>query len=144
MGKNFFNCSKVGAGQIAKACNNMALAIEMIAVSEALALGKNLGMDVSILSSIMKVSSSRCWSVDTNNPVPGDLQNVPASRNYDGGFACDLMLKDLGLAIEAARESNSKTELGDKSKDIYTQLSKDGYGRKDFGVIYDILANKKY
>ena len=109
MGKNFFNCAKVGGGQIAKACNNMALAIEMIGVSEALSLGKSLGMDVKILSTIMKVSTSRCWSIDTYNPVPGDTENVPASRNYEGGFACDLMLKDLGLAIDAARESNSTT-----------------------------------
>ena len=91
----------------------------------------------------MKVSTSRCWSVDTYNPVPGIMENVPASRNYDGGFACDLMLKDVGLALESAREAGSKTELGDLSKDIYERLSKAGLGRKDFGVIYDALINKK-
>ena len=143
MGKNFFNCEKVGAGQIAKLCNNMALAIEMIGISEAAALGKSLGMDEKILSNIMKVSTSRCWSVDTYNPVPGVLENVPASRNYDGGFACDLMLKDLGLALDAAREVNSTTELGDLSRDIYKKLSAAGLGRKDFGVIYDVLSKKK-
>lgn len=73
MGKNFFNCAKVGAGQIAKLCNNMALAIEMIGISEAAALGKSLGMDEKILCNIMKVSTSRCWSIDTYNPVPGVL-----------------------------------------------------------------------
>jgi len=103
MGKNIFNCSKIGAGQIAKVCNNMALAIEMIGISEALALGKTLGMDEKILTNIMKVSSSRCWSIDTYNPVPGVMENVPASRNYDGGFACNLMLKDLKLATEVAK-----------------------------------------
>ena len=65
MGKSIFNCDKVGAGQIAKVCNNMALAIEMIGISESIALGKLLGMDEKILTNIMKVSSSRCWSVDT-------------------------------------------------------------------------------
>ena len=109
MGKNFFNCDKAGAGQIAKVCNNMALAIQMIGISESLALGKSLGMDLQILSNIMKVSTSRCWSVDTYNPVPGIIENVPASRNYDGGFACDLMLKDVGIALEAAREVSCKT-----------------------------------
>ena len=91
----------------------------------------------------MKVSSSRCWSIDTYNPVPGVMENVPASRNYDGGFACDLMLKDLGLATGVAREVGVKTELGDKSQEIYQKLSAAGFGRKDFGVIYDILLNKK-
>ena len=73
MGKNIFNCSKVGAGQIAKVCNNMALGIEMIAISESLALGKTLGMDLKILSNIMSVSTSKCWAVDTYNPAPGVL-----------------------------------------------------------------------
>ena len=73
MGKNFFNCDKAGAGQIAKACNNMTLAIHMIGISESLALGKALGMDQKILSNIMSVSTGRCWSVDTYNPVPGVL-----------------------------------------------------------------------
>eukprot|EP00178_Gracilaria_changii_P008148 TRINITY_DN25134_c0_g1_i1.p1 TRINITY_DN25134_c0_g1~~TRINITY_DN25134_c0_g1_i1.p1 ORF type:complete len:104 (+),score=3.95 TRINITY_DN25134_c0_g1_i1:312-623(+) len=103
MGKNIFNCDKAGAGQIAKVCNNMALAIQMVSAAEALALGKSLGMDSKILTNIMKVSSSRCWSVDTYNPVPGVLEGVPANKNYDVGFACDLMLKDLRLAVEAAK-----------------------------------------
>jgi 3-hydroxyisobutyrate dehydrogenase len=68
-------------------------------------------MDEKILTNIMKVSSSRCWSVDTYNPVPGVLENVPASRDYEGGFASDLMLKDLKLAVEMAK-GHSKVELG--------------------------------
>ena len=59
MGKAVINCEKPGAGQIAKACNNLALAIEMVAVAEALNLGKKLGIDLHILSEIMKISSSR-------------------------------------------------------------------------------------
>lgn len=47
----------------------------------------------------MSVSSARCWSVDTYNPIPGYSPNTPAGRQYDGGFACDLMLKDLKLAL---------------------------------------------
>lgn len=143
MGKSIFNCDKVGAGQIAKVCNNMALAIEMIGISEALALGKNLGMDSKILTNIMKVSSSRCWSVDTYNPVPGVMENVPASRDYERGFACELMLKDLRLALDAAHESKTKTELGSKSKEIYEKLAASGLAKKDFGVIYDVLLKNK-
>jgi 3-hydroxyisobutyrate dehydrogenase-like beta-hydroxyacid dehydrogenase len=75
----------------------------MIGASEALALGKKLGMNEKILTNIMKVSSSRCWSVDTYNPVPGVMENVPASREYERGFACELMLKDLKLASGVAK-----------------------------------------
>ena len=119
MGINIFLCGKVGVGLIAKVCNNMAVAIEMIGVSEALALGKSLGMDLNILSRIMTASSSRCFIVDTYNPVPGILKNSPASKNYEIGFYCYLMLKDVKLALEVAREAKCKTELGDHSKEIY-------------------------
>jgi 3-hydroxyisobutyrate dehydrogenase len=96
--KNLFNCGKPGNGQIAKICNNMALAIQLIGVSEALAIGKRLGMDDTALAKVMSVSSSRCWSIDTYNPIPGYSPKAPAGNNYDGGFACELMLKDLKLA----------------------------------------------
>lgn len=82
MGKNIFHCGQLGGGQIAKMCNNMALAIQMISVAEALALGKKMGMDPAMLSSIMSVSSSRCWSVDTYNPAPGVLPGVPSGNDY--------------------------------------------------------------
>jgi 3-hydroxyisobutyrate dehydrogenase len=109
MGKNVFSCDKAGAGQIAKVCNNMSLAIQMIGIAESLALGKTLGMDEKTLTGIMKVSSSRCWSLDTYNPVPGVMENVPAARDYERGFACDLMLKDLRLALDVAKEININT-----------------------------------
>lgn len=144
MGKNIFNCEKVGAGQIAKVCNNMALAIEMIGISEALALGAKLGMDSKILTKIMSSSSSRCWSVDTYNPVPGVMENVPASRDYERGFACELMLKDLKLALGVADEVKCNAELGDKSREIYERLVKAGLSKKDFGVIYDVILKNKH
>lgn len=62
-----------------------------------------------MLSSIMSVSSSRCWSVDTYNPAPGVMENVPSSKEYDGGFAVELMLKDLRIAIDAAERSGANT-----------------------------------
>ena len=92
MGKNIVNCNMVSGGQIAKTCNNMALAIQMASVSEAFNLGIKLGMDPKILNKIMGTASSRCWSLDTYNPVPGILENVPASRDYENGFKTDLMM----------------------------------------------------
>jgi 3-hydroxyisobutyrate dehydrogenase len=114
--KNIFNCGKPGAGEIAKLCNNMALAIQMIGISEALAIGKRLGMDVNNLVKLMNVSSSRCWSTDTYNPIPGYFPTTPATNNYDGGFACELMLKDIKLALEAANIAKVDAVMGTKSK----------------------------
>jgi 3-hydroxyisobutyrate dehydrogenase len=63
-------------------------------------IGIKLGMDSKVLSDIINSSSGRCWSSDTYNPVPGIIKGVPSSNDYDGGFACDLMLKDLTLALQ--------------------------------------------
>ena len=107
MAGNVFNCGGWGAGQTAKLCNNLALAIEMIAVSEGLSLGEKLSVDPKILSDIMSVSTSRCWSIDTYNPRPGMIATTPSSRGYTGGFGVSLIKKDLGLAKDAANEVKS-------------------------------------
>jgi len=102
MGKNIFHCGGPGTGEIAKICNNLILGISMIATSEGLSLGEKLGMDPKVLSSILSVSTGRNWCVDTYNPRPGVLENVPSSRDYNGGFQVSLIRKDLSLALEAA------------------------------------------
>ena len=86
MGKNIFHCGGPGTGEIAKICNNLILGINMIALSEGLSLGEKLGIDPKVLSNIISVSTGRSWCVDTYNPRPGVLENVPSSKNYNGGF----------------------------------------------------------
>ncbi|CAI9089604.1 OLC1v1024205C1 [Oldenlandia corymbosa var. corymbosa] len=104
MGKNTIYCGGAGNGSAAKICNNLAMAVSMLGVSEALALGQKLGIASSTLTKVFNSSSARCWSSDTYNPVPGVMDAVPASRNYDGGFASKLMAKDLHLAVSSAKE----------------------------------------
>ena len=75
MGKNIVHCGGAGNGQVAKICNNMMLAIEMIGTAEGMALAVKLGMDPKVFASIANTSSGRCWSSDSYNPFPGVLQN---------------------------------------------------------------------
>lgn len=119
MGQNIFHAGAHGAGSVAKICNNMLLAIHMIGTAEALQLGINNGLDPKVLSNIMLKSSGANWSLEKYNPVPGVLENVPASRDYQGGFMVNLMLKDLGLAMEAAGHSNSAVPLGALADNLY-------------------------
>ncbi|GGK08891.1 3-hydroxyisobutyrate dehydrogenase [Pseudomonas matsuisoli] len=135
MGKNIVHCGASGNGQVAKVANNMLLGISMIGVAEAMALGTRLGMDAKVLASIINTSSGRCWSSDTNNPFPGVLENVPASRGYSGGFGTDLMLKDLGLATDAARAIRQPVILGALAQQLYQQFSSGGNGGLDFSAI---------
>jgi len=139
MGKNVFYCGGSGNGQVAKVSNNMLLGISMIATAEAMALGVELGMDPKILASIINTSSGRCWSSDTYNPFPGVLENAPASRGYSGGFGTDLMLKDLGLACEAAKSVKQPVMLGGLATQIYQTFSKLGNGHLDFSAVIQML-----
>merc|ERR1712137_1365029 len=111
MGKKIVHCGDVGMGQAAKLCNNMVLGISMAAVAEGHALAGRLGLDQKVLADIVNTSSGRCWSSDTYNPCPGVMDGVPSSRGYTGGFACDLMVKDLGLAAAAAHGAQPKVSL---------------------------------
>ena len=135
MGKNLVHCGASGNGQVAKICNNMMLAIEMIATSEGMSLAARLGMDPKVFASIVNTSSGRCWSSDTYNPYPGVLENVPASRGYSGGFGADLMLKDLTLVTDAAKAARQPVMLGALAQQIYQKHSVDGHGAKDFSSV---------
>lgn len=136
MGKSIVLCGdKVGMGQVAKLCNNLVLAISMAGVSEALVLGTKLGMDPKVLSQIFGTSTAQCWSVTSYNPYPGVMENVPSSRNYEGGFAVNLMLKDLGLVNGAAKNIGYDLAMGQMVEQLYKQASTNGLGQKDFGAI---------
>lgn len=140
MGKNIFHAGASGAGQMAKICNNMLLAIQMIGTAEALALGVANGLDPKVLSGIIAKSSGRNWTTEVYNPWPGVMDNVPASRDYAGGFGTDLMLKDLGLAAEAAAASGANTQLGAVARDMYRRHSAQGSGKLDFSSILKTIA----
>ena len=139
MGNNIFHAGKSGAGQVAKVCNNMLLAIHMCGTAEAIALGVKNGLDASILSEIMRKSSGGNWSLEVYNPYPGVMSTAPASRNYEGGFLNKLMAKDLGLAKEASESTNSETPMGDLARKLYQDLISQGYEDLDFSSI-----QKKY
>ena len=119
MGANVFHAGGNGAGQIAKICNNMLLAVQMAGTAEALSLGVDNGLDPAVLSEIMKRSSGGNWPLNVYNPFPGVMDGAPASRGYEGGFLVDLMAKDLGLAMETAEQSRSSVPMGSLAKNLY-------------------------
>ena len=140
MGSNIVHCGGVGTGEVAKLCNNMILGISMIGVCEAMNMGVKLGMDPSKLAGILNTSTARCWSSDTYNPTPGVMENVPSSRDYQGGFGSALMLKDLGLATSAAEANGAFVHLGKTAQSMYEKLCEDEQlAGKDFSVVFKLL-----
>ena len=139
MGKNIFHAGSAGAGQVAKIANNMLLGIAMAGTAEALALGVANGLDPKVLSEIIAKSSGRTWAIELYNPWPGVMDNVPSSKGYAGGFGVDLMLKDLGLAAEAAVSTQSAIALGELARNLFSMHSAQGNGKLDFSSIVNLI-----
>jgi 3-hydroxyisobutyrate dehydrogenase len=139
MGSNIIHAGDNGAGQAAKICNNMVLGISMIAVSEAFMLAKRLGLDAQKLFDISSKASGQCWSLTSYCPVPGPVPTSPANRDYQAGFAVDMMLKDLKLAQQAAAGAGATTPMGALAESLYALYSNGGNGGRDFSAIIKML-----
>lgn len=140
MGKNIFHAGDAGAGQVAKICNNMLLAITMTGTAEALQMGVDNGLDPKVLSDIISASSGGNWAVSTYNPYPGVMDNVPAANDYIGGFLVRLMIKDLDLALHLASQSSSITPLGELARQCYERLRQRGLDDLDFSSVQTLYG----
>ncbi len=139
MGKNSILCGAIGAGQSIKMCNNMLLAITMTGLGESLKLAKNLNLDISKFYNVLSTSSASCWAINNYFPIKGIGPSSPADNDFNGGFSSRLMLKDLGLAIEAAKASKTNLNFGKQAKDNFEKIVNAGKGDLDFSNIINNL-----
>jgi 3-hydroxyisobutyrate dehydrogenase len=139
MAKAVIHAGDSGAGQAAKICNNMLLGISMIGTCEAFVLAERLGLDPQKFFDIASKASGQCWSLTSYCPWPGPVPAAPANRDYEGGFAVAMMLKDLMLAQEAAMNAGADTPLGGGASALYSELANNGYANKDFSIMLQML-----
>ncbi len=136
MGARAVHCGPSGNGQAAKICNNMILGATMIATCESIALADKLGLGRQEMFDVVSTSSGQSWSMNTYCPAPGIGPTSPADNDYQPGFAAELMLKDLRLAMEAAEQVDADTPMGARAAELYAQFveNEDGAGR-DFSAM---------
>jgi 3-hydroxyisobutyrate dehydrogenase len=139
MGKAVIHAGGAGSGQAAKICNNMLLGATMAATCEAFALAEKLGLDLQTFYDISSKASGQSWSMTSYCPVPGVGPETPADRNYEGGFAAALMLKDLRLAMDAAKEAGAYTPMGGEAEELYGRFVDRGGGTKDFSALIKMI-----
>src|SRR6478609_2330387 len=139
MGKAVIHAGDAGAGQAAKICNNMLLGATMVATCEAFAMAQKLGLNLQTFYDISSKASGQSWSMTSYCPVPGVGPETPADRNYDGGFAAALMLKDLKLAEDAARSVGAYTPMGGEAEELYQRFVDRGGGNKDFSGLIKMI-----
>ena len=139
MGKAVIRAGDAGAGQAAKICNNMLLGASMVATAEAFTLAQKLGLDAQTFFDISSKASGQSWSMTSYCPVPGPVPAAPSNRDYEGGFAAALMLKDLKLAMEAAQGVDASVPMGAQAEALYQAFANLGGAGKDFSGIIKLL-----
>ncbi len=138
MAGKIIHCGESGAGQAAKLCNNMVLAVQQIAIGEAFVLAEKLGLPAQSLFDVITGATGNCWAVHTNCPVPGPVPTSPANNDFKPGFATALMNKDLGLAMAAVDSTGSSAPLGTHAAEIYRTFAAD-HADKDFSAVIELL-----
>ncbi|MBX7432129.1 3-hydroxyisobutyrate dehydrogenase [Mycobacterium sp. Y57] len=138
MAGKIIHCGASGAGQAAKLCNNMVLAVQQIAIGEAFVLADKLGLPAQSLFDVITGATGNCWAVHTNCPVPGPVPTSPANNDFKPGFATALMNKDLGLAMDAVNSTGSAAPLGAHAAEIYAKFAEDN-ADKDFSAVIEML-----
>ena len=98
MGDAIFRTGRVGSGHAIKALNNLLNAIGLLAGAEALLIGKGFGLDLDVVIDVINASTGM------NHATRNKFKQRVFSRTFDSGFGLDLMVKDVGMARDLARE----------------------------------------
>ena len=139
MAGKVFHAGGPGSGQSAKLANNMMLAINMAGLAEGAVLAQRLGLDAKTFYDIATVSSGDSWPLRNWYPVPGVVQTAAVNRDFEGGFAVTLMHKDLGLALEAGRETSTALPLAQSVQDRLVRLIDLGWGARDTASLVTLV-----
>lgn len=107
----------VGAGHATKALNNLMSATHLLSASEAILAGQRFGLDPDVLLSIVNTSSGRSGSTEHKWPsfiLPG---------TFDSGFALQLMVKDMRIALGLADSVGSATALSRRALELWEEAA---------------------
>ena len=139
MGANVIHVGPVGSGEVAKLCNNLIAGVAAVAVSEAFRIAEGFGVDLKVVTDVISKSSGHTWLMEQMHPVPGIVARAASSNGYAPGFMTDLMCKDVGLAVDAARALRIPLFVAPAAQQVYRLASSHGLGRKDFTSVFTFL-----
>lgn len=138
MGASVVRCGEIGAGNVTKLCNQVIVAVNIAAVSEAFMLGQKAGVLPEAI--FQAIRGGLAGSTVMNAKVPMMLE-----RNFTPGFKIDLHIKDLNNALETARETDSPMFLTCQVMEMMKMLHHDGKGQCDHSALvqfYERIANE--
>jgi 3-hydroxyisobutyrate dehydrogenase len=139
LGANVIHVGPVGSGEVAKLCNNLIAGVAAVAVSEAFRIAEGFGVDPKALTQVISKSSGNTWLMEHMHPVPGLVPRAASTQGYAAGFTTDLMAKDLGLVVNAARTLRVPVVVAPAAQQVLRLASSHGFGQKDFTAVYQFL-----
>ncbi len=125
IGKNILHMGLPGTGDAIKLVNNLLLGCNMAALAEALILGRKCGLSAEAMQEIIKVSSGRSYAFEAK------MEKFIMAEAFDGGFAVDLQYKDLGLAMDAAKDFAMPLPMTAMALQVFELARAKGLNRKD-------------
>jgi 3-hydroxyisobutyrate dehydrogenase len=135
MGKKIFYCGRNGNGEIVKVINNCFAAVQAISTCEGLAMGVRAGVDFKVMCDVIGEGTGATNFLKTYGPMKA------FRGDYEPGFTTELMLKDIGLAVNLAKESGVPFVMGALAYEVVTTAVAVGLGKKDFSAIVKMFED---
>ena len=132
MGRNIVYIGASGAGQVAKAANQIVVGLTHEAIAEALVLAAKAGVDPARVVQAISGGAARCWALE--NRAPRVIK-----RDFEPGFYAAYHLKDLGIALDAAADVGAVLPVTAVVRELYRSLVSNGEGRLDHSAIIRVI-----
>ena len=132
MGKTITHVGEAGAGQVAKAANQIMVAAQMVAMGELLVFSKKAGVDPRKVVEAIKAGAAQCWSLDVKPPRLFD-------GNRNPGFKAHMQLKDLGIVLETAKEYDIPVSGTVENTKLFQQMIDLGMGELDNSAVVGVI-----
>jgi 2-hydroxy-3-oxopropionate reductase len=134
MGKNIVRVGGNGAGQVAKACNQIVVAGTMAAMGEALVLAAKAGADVERVVEAIRGGAARCWALEVRAPQI-------LRRDLGPGFKARMQYKDLNIVLDAGKTYQVSLPVTGAVRELYTAMMAAGRGELDNSAIVTVLED---
>jgi 2-hydroxy-3-oxopropionate reductase len=132
MGKTITLVGDAGAGQVAKAANQIMVAAQMVAMGELLVFSKKAGVDPRKVVDAIKAGAAQCWALDIKTPRLFDGNREPGFKSY-------MQLKDMNIVLETAREYNVPISATEENTKLYQQMIDMGMGELDNSAVLGVI-----
>jgi 2-hydroxy-3-oxopropionate reductase len=132
MGKTITHVGDAGAGQVAKAANQIMVAAQMVAMGELLVFAKKAGVDPRKVVDAIKAGAAQCWALDIKTPRLFDGNREPGFKSY-------MQLKDMNIVLETAKEYNVPISATEENTKLYQQMIDMGMGELDNSAVVGVI-----